>query len=213
VKGCLRETHTYTFSLTPKPKRRNVWEHAGWKIRQLVVVKIKVAERRSERELGLTLVASQLKGMCGCVSACVCVLVVFRQFICVSVCVHAWFLVLVYVFKSCYACAIDIWRAQTLAQSCSHSLSKCNTVSYKHYYTQAKCNTQYHTFIGGNWKYIWNNTSHINFWWAWSTQGIPRINHTIWLWKLKFIYTHTDTDRQASSHGVDRLRIKERELG
>ena len=128
-----RDTHTHTHLLSlyqahKRPERRKVWEHAGWKIHQLVVLKIKVAERRSEKESGLTLVgiaARKFVRMCaGSSVLCACSIPLV---ICVSVCVHAWFLILLYVSMSCYACAIDLWRAQTLAQSRSHSLGQCNT--------------------------------------------------------------------------------------
>ena len=128
-----RDKHTYTHLLSlyqahKRPERRKVWEHAGWKIHQLVVLKIKVAESRSEKESGLTLVGIAARG---CVRMCAGSSVLCASSIPIviwaSICVHAWFMILLYVSMSCYACEIDIWRAHTLAQSRSHSIGQSNT--------------------------------------------------------------------------------------
>jgi hypothetical protein len=66
--------------------------------------------------------ASHLVGVCGCAQLRVCESVRLYYFAKASVCLcrnecaslHACVLILSYIFISCYACAIDIWRAQTL---------------------------------------------------------------------------------------------------
>jgi len=72
-----RETHTLTFSLPQvhkRPERRKRQESAGWKRRELVFLKIKRPERRSERESQASLSsASHHEDVCRCVRVRVCV--------------------------------------------------------------------------------------------------------------------------------------------
>ena len=85
------------------PERRKAWEQLRWNHRDLVASKTKEAERRSERESGLTLSATlQLEGVCvcACASKCasVCLLVEFRCCICASA--HPCLLILVYLLAA-----------------------------------------------------------------------------------------------------------------
>ncbi len=70
---CLCDKLTLSISLhqtQERPERRKFREYVGWKLRQLVVIKIKPAERRNEGESASHSSASQLEGVCGCVCQC-----------------------------------------------------------------------------------------------------------------------------------------------
>jgi cation transport ATPase len=102
-----------------RPKRRKVREYLGRKLRQLVVTKIERAEKRSERKSGLTPSAWQLEGVCVRVCVFACTLSLVHLSVCARASKHAD--TSMYIFMSCYTCAIDIWRALKQAHARSNT--------------------------------------------------------------------------------------------
>jgi len=144
-----RETDIHILT-DSQPKRRKIWQHAGWKIRQLVVVKIKVAERRSERELGLTLVGIAAQGcvwMCQCECVCACSISTVHLCVCLCACLIPGTCVRIHELL----CMRNRHLTSSNTGTITLTLTKQNATQYhinisiykQMYYT-------YHTFVGGN---------------------------------------------------------------